>query len=125
MDLWTVRVKKGTITNLTYHLHKTLIVCVETTFSVSCMLMPWQITTRLLLLGSTMAVMLEVVIQPPSGDTIGLEVAFLTCLPATIHLISAGGLLLAVVHVRGTGSPTLASVGPEIVTWAGETENSL
>lgn len=78
-------------------------------------------TTRLFLLGSTTAVMLEVVIQPPSGDTTVLEVAFLTCLPDTIHLISAGGLLLAVVHVIGTGSPTLASVGPEMDTWAGET----
>lgn len=71
--------------------------------------------------GSTTAVMLDVVIHPPSGDTIVLAVAFLTCLPATIHLISAGGLELEVVQVRGTGSPTLASVGPEIVTWAGGT----
>lgn len=60
--------------------------------------------------------MLEVVIQPPSGETTVLEVALRTCRPATIHLISAGGLLFAVVHVNGTGSPTLASVGPEIVT---------
>lgn len=66
--------------------------------------------------------MLEVVIQPPSGDTTVLEVAFLICLPATIHLISAGGLLFAVVHVSGTGSPTRASVGPNIVTCAGETK---
>lgn len=65
--------------------------------------------------------MLDVVIQPPSGDTTVLEVAFRTCLPATIHFISAGGLLFAVVHVKGTGSPTRASVGPEIVTCAGET----
>uniref|UniRef100_A0A224XTP1 Putative secreted protein n=1 Tax=Panstrongylus lignarius TaxID=156445 RepID=A0A224XTP1_9HEMI len=36
-----------------------------------------------------------------------------------VHFISAGGLLLAVVQVRGTASPTLASVGPEIVTCAG------
>lgn len=78
-------------------------------------------TTRLLLLGSTTAVMLDVVIHPPSGETTVLEVAFLTCLPATIHFISAGGFELAVVHVRGTGSPTLASVGPDIVTWDGET----
>lgn len=65
--------------------------------------------------------MFEVVIQPPSGDTTVLEVAFLTCLPATIHLISAGGLEFAVVQVRGTGSPTRASVGPDMVTCAGET----
>lgn len=102
--------------------HNTLIVCVETTFSVNCMFKPWQMTTRLLLFGSTTAVILELVIQPPSGETTVLEVAFLTCLPATIHLISAGGLLLAVVHVKGTGSPTLASVGPEIVTCDGETD---
>lgn len=42
----------------------------------------------------------------------------------TIHLISAGGLEFAVVQVRGTGSPTLASVGPDIVTCEGETENT-
>lgn len=42
----------------------------------------------------------------------------------TIHLISAGGLEFAVVQVRGTGSPTLASVGPDIVTCEGETENN-
>lgn len=68
--------------------------------------------------------MLEVVIQPPSGDTTVLEVALRTCLPATIHFISAGGLLFAVVHVSGTGSPTLASVGPEIVTCDGETRTN-
>lgn len=79
-------------------------------------------TTKLLRLGSTTAVILDVVIQPPSGETTVREVAFLTCRPATIHLISAGGFELAVVQVRGTGSPTLASVGPDIVTWAGETE---
>lgn len=72
--------------------------------------------------GSTVAVMLDVVIHPPSGDTTALDVVFRICLPATIHFISAGGLLFAVVHVNGTGSPTLASVGPEIVTWAGETK---
>lgn len=65
--------------------------------------------------------MFDVVTQPPSGETIVLEVAFFTCLPPTIHLISAGGLLLAVVQVNGTGSPTRASVGPDIVTCAGET----
>lgn len=66
--------------------------------------------------------MLEVVIHPPSGDTTVLAVALRTCLPATIHFISAGGLLFAVVQVKGTGSPILASVGPEIVTCDGETE---
>jgi hypothetical protein len=71
--------------------------------------------------GSTTAVIFEVVIQPPSGETTVLEVAFLTCLPATIHLISAGGFEFAVVQVKGTGSPTLASVGPDMVTCAGET----
>lgn len=80
------------------------------------MLRPWQITTKLRLLGSTTAVIFEVVIQPPSGETTVLDVAFLTCLPPTIHLISAGGLELGVVQVKGTGSPTLASVGPEMVT---------
>lgn len=89
------------------------------------MLTPWQITTRLLLLGSTTAVIFEVVIQPPSGEMTVLDVAFRTCLPATIHFISAGGLEFAVVQVRGTGSPTRASVGPEIVTWAGETKKKL
>lgn len=79
-------------------------------------------TTRLLLLGSaTTVVMFEVVIHPPSGDTTVLDVALRTCLPATIHFTSAGGLLFAVVQVSGTGSPTRASVGPEIVTCDGET----
>jgi hypothetical protein len=91
-------------------------VWVLTIFSVSCMLMPWHITTSDLLLGVTTAVMLEVVIQPPSGDTTVRLVAFRICLPATSHLITAGGLLLAVVHVRGTESPILASVGPEMLT---------
>lgn len=100
-------------------------VCVETTFSVSCVFKPWQITTRLLRFGSTTAVIFDVVIQPPSGETTVLEVAFLTCLPVTIHLISAGGFEFAVVHVKGTGSPTLASVGPEMVTCEGETEKIL
>lgn len=95
---------------------------VETTFSVNCIFKPWQITTRFFLFGSTTAVILDVVIHPPSGDTTVLEVALRICLPATIHFISAGGLLFAVVHVNGTGSRTLASVGPEIVTCAGETE---
>lgn len=70
-----------------------------------------------------MAVIFDVVIHPPSGETTVLAVALRICLPETIHFISAGGLLLAVVHVNGTGSPTLASVGPEIVTCAGETKN--
>lgn len=87
------------------------------------MLRPWQITTKLLRFGSTTAVMFDVVIHPPSGETTILDVAFLTCLPATIHFISAAGLLFAVVQVNGTGSPTLASVGPDIVTCAGETKN--
>ena len=73
-------------------------------------------TTRDRLLGATVAVMLLVVIQPPSGETIVRLVAFLTCLPATSHFISAGGLLLAVVQVRGTESPIRASVGPEMLT---------
>lgn len=34
----------------------------------------------------------------------------------TIHLISAGGLEFAVEQVKGTGSPTRASVGPDIDT---------
>lgn len=38
------------------YLHNTFTVCVDTTFSVSCMLSPWQITTSERLLGSTMAV---------------------------------------------------------------------
>lgn len=78
-------------------------------------------TTTLLLFGSTRAVMFEVVIQPPSGDTMVFEVAFRTCLPVTIHFISAGGLEFPVVQVRGTMSPTLASVAPVIVTRDGET----
>lgn len=36
-------------------------------------------------------------------------------------MISAGGLLPAVTQVRGTVSPTRASVGPDIVTCAGAT----
>lgn len=81
-------------------------------------------TTTLLLFGSTIAVIFEVVIQPPSGDTIVFEVAFLTCLPVTIHLISAGGFELPVLQVKGTTSPTLASVGPVIVTREGETKTA-
>lgn len=66
--------------------------------------------------------MLEVVVQPPSEDSIVLEVALRTCLPVTIHLISAGGFEFPVAHVRGTTSPTFASVGPVIETRDGETK---
>lgn len=79
-------------------------------------------TTTLIRFGSMRAVMFDVVIRPPSGETIVLEVALRTCLPVTIHFISAGGLEFPVVHVRGTTSPTFASVGPVIVTRAGETK---
>lgn len=48
--------------------------------------------------------------------------ASLWCFPNTSHLISAAGFEGAVLHVRGTGSPTLASEGPEIVTCDGATE---
>lgn len=82
-------------------------------------------TTKLLRFGSTTAVILDVVIQPPSGETTVRDVAFRTCLPVTIHLISAGGFELAVVQVKGTGSPTRASVGPEIVTCEGETKKAM
>lgn len=47
------------------YLHKTLTVCVDTTFSVSCIFSPWQITTNDRLFGSIRAVMLDVVTQPP------------------------------------------------------------
>jgi hypothetical protein len=60
--------------------------------------------------------MLLDVIQPPSGDSALLLVAFCRFLPFTIHLMSAGGFELAVLHERCTVSPTLPSVGPEIVT---------
>lgn len=52
----------------------------------------------------------------PSGETTVLDVAFRTCRPLTIHFISAGGFDGAVVHCSGTGSPTLASEGPDIDT---------
>lgn len=68
--------------------------------------------------------MLDVVIQPPSGEATVLEVAFLICLPATIHFISAGGFEFAVVQVKVTRSPTLASVLPDMVTRAGETKKN-
>lgn len=57
----------------------------------------------------------------PSGDTTVLDVAFLACRPEIIHFISAGGLDGAVVHCNGTGSPTLASDGPEMETCNGAT----
>lgn len=57
----------------------------------------------------------------PSGETTVLETASLICRPPIIHLISAGGLDGAVVHCNGTGSPTRASDGPEMVTWVGAT----
>lgn len=38
---------------------------VETTFSVSCILRPWQITTNDRLFGSTTVVTFDVVIHPP------------------------------------------------------------
>lgn len=47
------------------YLQSTLIVWVETTFSVSCIFNPWQITTRERLLGSTTVVIFELVVQPP------------------------------------------------------------
>lgn len=57
----------------------------------------------------------------PSGETTVLDVAFRTCRPLTIHFISAGGFDGAVVHCSGTGSPTLASEGPDIDTCVGAT----
>lgn len=47
------------------YLHKTLIVCVDTTFSVSCIFNPWHTTTSERLCGSIVAVMFDIVIQPP------------------------------------------------------------
>lgn len=105
----------------TLYLHRTLMVCVETMFSDSWLLIPWQLTTNERLLGSTIAVMLEVVIQPPSGLTMVRDVTFFSVLSPTIHHISALGLDAAVVHVKGTGSPTRASDGPVTTTCAGET----
>lgn len=67
------------------------------------------------------AVVLEVVIQPPSGADTVRCVALRTCLPPMAHFMSAGGLLAWVVHVRGTVSPNRASVGPLIVTCEGAT----
>lgn len=48
-----------------FYLHNTFTVWVETTFSVSCILRPWQITTNDRLFGSTTAVVFDVVIHPP------------------------------------------------------------
>lgn len=104
--------------------HKTLMVWVLTTFSVSCMLSPWQMTTRDRLLGPTFAVMFDDVTHPPSGETTVRPVAFRTWRPFTIHLISAGGLLLAVAQTSGTESPTRASVGPVMVTCDGATRQT-
>lgn len=39
--------------------------------------------------------------------------------------MSAAGFDGAVLQVRGTGSPTLASEGPEMVTWEGATVTKL
>lgn len=93
----------------------------DTIFSESWLLIPWQLTTKERLLGSTIAVMLDVVIQPPSGLTMVREVTFFSVLSPTIHQISARGLDAAVVQVRDTGSPTRASDGPETTTCAGAT----
>lgn len=82
-------------------------------------------TTRDRCSGAITAVVFDVVTQPPSGAVTVRWVAFLTCRPPIVHFISAGGLLLAVVHVKGTASPTLASVGPEMVTWAGATVQNM
>lgn len=92
------------------------------TFSVSCIFSPWQRTTKDFLWGSTIAVIFEVDNQPPSGEITVRLVEFRSCRPPTVHLISAGGLDGAVVHWRGTGSPTRASVGPLIDTCEGATE---
>lgn len=47
------------------YLHRTFTVCVDTTFSVSCIFRPWQMTTNERLLGSMTAVIFEMVIHPP------------------------------------------------------------
>lgn len=57
----------------------------------------------------------------PSGLTIVLELALRICRPPSIHLISAMGFEGAVEQVKTTTSPTLASVGPEMVTCVGAT----
>lgn len=57
----------------------------------------------------------------PSGLTIVLELALRIWRPPSIHFISAIGFEGAVEQVKPTTSPTLASVGPEMVTWLGAT----
>lgn len=66
--------------------------------------------------------MLDVLIKPPSGEGDVVYVVFLRVTPRIVQLIMASGLLLDVVHVKGTLSPTLASVGPETVTREGPTK---
>lgn len=68
--------------------------------------------------------MFDELTDPPSGDGVVTTEVFRTCRPATIHLISAEGLLLSVVQVSDTFSPAFASVAPEMVTWAGATKNN-
>lgn len=64
---------------------------------------------------------LEVEVQPPSDETCVFCVALRTFAPPICQVISAGGLEGAVVQVRGTMSPTRASLDPEIETVAGAT----
>ena len=71
MAVMNVRMKQ--ITEMNFYLQSTLTVCVETTFSVSCILSPWQMTTSERLFGSTMAVIFEIVIQPPGHVKIKQE----------------------------------------------------
>lgn len=47
------------------NLHKMFTVCVDTTFSVSCIFNPWHTTTNDRLFGSTTAVMFDIVTHPP------------------------------------------------------------
>lgn len=98
---------------------------VPTIFSVRCKLSPWQTTTIVLLVCPTGTVMLDDVMYPPLAAGVTTEVfkVFRTCFEETVHLISAGGLLLSVVQVTLTFSPALASVAPSIVTWVGATVN--
>ena len=65
--------------------------------------------------------MFAVVSHPPSCDGLTFETIVFNSLPATVHLISAGGLLFAVLQVSEICSPTFASVGPAIVIEDGET----
>lgn len=99
-------------------------VCVLTTFSVNCILIPWQMATIDRRFWPTATVMLLEVTLPPCGDGVVTLVVLRSCLPATSHFTSAGGLLLSVVHVNATLSPALASVAPDIVTCAGATEHT-